>query len=170
MVHMIWSAIYRSEINDESLTRMHFSGWLLWSDRKSIFMWASAIILESQEEKWTSRISQYICDPILCCIGSCFYHQVSFWSSQFLQFLFFNSAVYWFSWCCVRLIVTPFRIVGSRLMDTKLIFKNKVSFHLYGGIIINLIETILSDLSNDIKQTGSKTGKSLAHLLDESIE
>ena len=64
---------------------MHFSRWL-WSDRKSLYMWASAIILESQEEKWTSRISQYICDPILCCIGSCFYHQVSIWSSQLKHF------------------------------------------------------------------------------------
>ena len=64
----------------------------------------------------------------------------------------------------------PFQIVGFRLMDMKLIFKNKVSFNLYESMIIYLIETILSDLSNDIKQTGSKTGKSLAHLLDESIE
>ena len=70
----------------------------------------------------------------------------------------------------MRLIATHFQIVGSRLMDTKLTSKNKVSFHLYESLIIYLIETILSDLSNDIKQTGSKTGKSLAHLLDESIE
>ena len=35
---------------------------------------------------------------------------------------------------------------------------------LYG--LIYTLETIITDLSNDIKQTGTKTGKSLAHLLD----
>ena len=150
---------------------MHFSRWL-WSDRKSLYMWASFWNLKKKnehQEYLNISVIQFFAALGLAFIIKLVFLLISEFSNLYCILQFSGLLVFLMlrAFDCDAFPNCWFPPNGHEAHIQK---QSKFSCLWGKNYWYDNLETILSDLSHDIKQTGSKTGKSLAHLLDESIE